>query len=110
MQFPNVITRLPQAELPFPVSAVKASVIQSDNGQFIFFDIMEDVELPPHSHQAQWGTVLEGRMQMTIGGDTKTYGPGEAYFIPAGVVHSAKIPAGTKVIDFFEETDRYKLR
>jgi hypothetical protein len=25
-------------------------------------------------------------------------------------VHSARAPAGAKVIDFFEEPDRYKLR
>jgi quercetin dioxygenase-like cupin family protein len=110
VRFPDIITRLPQAELPFPFSAVKASVIQSDQGQLIFFDIMEDLDLRPHSHKAQWGTVLEGQMQMTIGGETKIYSPGEAYFIPSGVVHSGKISAGTKIIDFFEEKDRYKLR
>ena len=32
------------------------------------------------------------------------------YFIQSGVVHSVKIPAGTKVIDFFEEKERYKLK
>jgi len=110
MEFPDIITRLPQAAVPFLVSAVKANVVQSENGQLIFFDIKEDVDLPPHSHKAQWGTVLEGEMQMTIGDETRTYRPGDAYFIPSGVVHSAKISAGTKIVDFFEEKDRYKLK
>jgi len=35
---------------------------------------------------------------------------GSSYFIPSGVVHSVQIPAGTKVIDFFEEKERYRLK
>ena len=66
--------------------------------------------LPPHSHGAQWGTVVEGQIEFTIGGVTKTYGPGDSYDIPAGVEHGAEITAGTRVIDVFEEADRYKVK
>src|SRR6185436_19308511 len=69
-----------------------------------------NVEIPAHSHKAQWGTVLEGEVEVTIGGETRKYGTGSSYYIPAGVVHSARAPAGCKVIDFFEEPDRYRLR
>lgn len=109
MQFPELITRLPEAALPFPSSAVKTSVIQSENGQLIFFDVLQDVVLPPHSHKAQWGTVLEGQIDLTMDGKTQSYRPGTAYFIPSGVVHCVRVPAGTKIIDFFEEKDRYQL-
>jgi quercetin dioxygenase-like cupin family protein len=47
---------------------------------------------------------------MTIDGKTQTYRPGDSYFIPSGVVHGGKATAGTKVIDFFEEKERYKLK
>ena len=110
MDLPDIITRLPEADLPFPPDAVKASVLQSDNGQMVFFQILKDMELPAHSHKGQWGTVLEGQIELTIGGETRTYGPGQSYNIPAGVVHSGKLPAGAKVLDFFEETDRYRLK
>ena len=80
MKFPEIITRLPEADLPFPSSVVRTSVIQSENGELIFFDILQDVEVPPHSHKAQWGTVLEGHVEMTIDGKTQTYRPGEVYF------------------------------
>jgi quercetin dioxygenase-like cupin family protein len=110
MKFPEIITRLPEAALPFPSSVIKTSVIQSENGQLVFFDVFEDVEIPPHSHKAQWGTVLEGHMELTIDGKTQTYRPGNQYFIPSGVVHSVKIPAGTKIIDYFDEKERYKLK
>jgi hypothetical protein len=62
MEFPEIITRLPEAALPFPSSVVKTSVLQSENGQLIFFDVLQAVALPPHSHKAQWGTVVHGQL------------------------------------------------
>jgi quercetin dioxygenase-like cupin family protein len=110
MNLPDMITRLPEADLPLPPTALKTGVLQSEHGQLVFFQIFENIEIPPHSHKAQWGIVLEGEIEMTVGGETRTYGPGSTYYIPAGVVHSARVPAGCKAIDFFEEPDRYKLR
>jgi len=110
MDLPDMITRLPEADLPFPPTAVKTNVLQSEHGQLVFFQILQDVVIPAHSHKAQWGTVLEGEVEVTIGGETRKYGAGSSYYIPAGVTHSASAPAGAKVIDFFEEPDRYKLK
>jgi quercetin dioxygenase-like cupin family protein len=110
MELPEIITRLPEADVPFPSTMVKTSVVQSDQGQLVFFQILKDMDLPAHSHKAQWGTVIEGQIELTIGGKTRTYGPGSSYYIPAGVVHSGKLPAGAKIIDFFEEPQRYRLK
>jgi len=110
MQLPDFITSLPEIDAPFPPSKVKTHALPSDRGLAVFFEILEDMDLPPHSHKAQWGTVLDGQIELTIGGETRIYRPGDSYNIPTGVVHSGKIPAGTKVIDFFEEPDRYKLK
>lgn len=110
MELPEIITRLPEAELPFPSTVVKTNALQSDQGLLVFFQVLKDVELPAHSHKGQWGTVLEGRVELTVGGETRIHGPGSSYYIPAGVVHSARVPAGAKVIEFFEEPDRYRLK
>jgi quercetin dioxygenase-like cupin family protein len=110
MDYPDMITRLPEADLPFPSTAVKTGVLQSAQGQLVFFDISRDVEIPAHSHKGQWGVVLEGQVEMTINGETRIYGPGGCYYVPPGVVHSARVQAGTKAIDFFEEPDRYRLK
>ena len=110
MELPPMITRLPEAELPFPSTAVTANVLQSEHGQLAFFQFLKDVEIPAHSHKGQWGTVLEGELELTIGGETRIHGPGCSYYIPAGVVHSARASRGAKVIDFFEQPDRYRLR
>ena len=110
MEFPEIITRLPEAELPFPPTAVKTNVLQSEQGQLLFFQFLQAVDVPPHSHKGQWGTVLEGQVEMTIGNETRTHGPGSSYYVPDGVVHSARIPAGAKIIDFFEDPGRYQLK
>src|SRR6202140_5774746 len=101
MELPEIITRLPEAEVPFPSTKVKTSLLQSERGQLVFFQILKDVDLPAHSHKSQWGTVLEGQIELTIGGETRMYGPGGSYYIPAGGVHSGRLLAGAKIIDFF---------
>ena len=110
MEFPEIVTRLPELDLPFPPTAVKTNALKSDRGLLVFFHILKDFDLPAHSHKAQWGTVLEGQIELTIGGETRTYGAGDSYNIPDGVVHSGRLSAGAKLIDFFEEPDRYKLK
>ena len=110
MKLPEIITGLPEVELPFPPTIVKTSALKSDKGLLVFFQILKDVDLPAHSHKGQWGTVIDGKIELTIGGETRTYGPGDSYYIPAGVVHGGKLFAGAKIIDFFEEPGRYKLK
>jgi quercetin dioxygenase-like cupin family protein len=70
----------------------------------------EDVDLTEHSHEAQWGVVLEGRIDLVINGKVHTFGRGDRYFIPAGVRHSAKIYVGYADITFFDAPDRYRPR
>ena len=73
-------------------------------------EFTRDVELPEHSHEAQWGVVLEGRIDLTIDGAKHTYTKGDRYFIPKGVKHSGKIYAGYADISFFNQKDRYKAK
>ncbi len=110
MPFPDFIMALPAIDVPFPEDVVQTAVVRSDDGLVVFFTFLKDMRLPMHSHGAQWGSVIEGEIVFTIGGQTKTYGPGDSYTIPAGVEHGATIRAGTRVIDVFEEPDRYALR
>lgn len=110
MQFPEFIKKFPALEIPFPEDVVSSHAIQSEAGLVVFFDFHKDMVLPPHSHLAQWGTILNGEIEFTIGGETKTLGTGAIYDIPSGVEHGAIIKAGTRVIDVFEEGDRYPIR
>ena len=85
MTYPDFITDFPSLDVPFPEDVVQTAVIRSDAGLVAFFTFLKDFELPPHSHKAQWGTVVEGEIELTIGGETRTYRPGDSYSIPAGI-------------------------
>lgn len=106
--FPEVILNLPEADIP--INGVKAYLHQAENSQILFMKFENDVELTPHSHQAQWGIVLEGKITLNIDNVEKTYTKGDRYYIPVGVQHSGKIHAGYADITFFGERDRYKVK
>lgn len=105
--FPSIITNLPQAEIP--IEGLQSYLIQGENQQVIFMSFDNDVEIPEHSHNAQWGVVLEGEIDLKISDITKTYKKGDTYFIPKDVIHSAKIKKGYKDLTFFNQKDRYKI-
>ncbi|MEM9473929.1 MAG: cupin domain-containing protein [Pseudomonadota bacterium] len=110
MDLPAFIEQMPALEIPFPEDVVTTHAIRSDNGLMVLFKFHKDVTLPPHAHKGQWGTVLVGTLELTMNGETRVYGPGESYNIPAGTEHGATAPAGAIVLDIFEEPDRYPLR
>ena len=103
--FPEPIRKLPLADIP--LDGLKAYLSQSADHQILFMQFDEDAELPEHAHAAQWGLVLQGQITLTVNGQTRTYGPGEHYFIPAETPHSAHIHAGYADITFFDQPDRY---
>jgi quercetin dioxygenase-like cupin family protein len=103
--FPDPIKSLPEADIP--LEGIKAYLSQSDTHQIIFMEFTKDVDLPEHSHAAQIGIVLEGKIALTIGGKKETYTKGDRYYIPEGVLHSGKIYSGYADITFFDEPDRY---
>ena len=104
--FPEPIRNLPEADIP--LKGVKAYLSQSENHQIIFMEFDEDVELLEHSHAAQVGIVLEGKIDLVIDGIKRTYTKGDRYYIPEGVIHSGRIYAGYADITFFDEPDRYQ--
>lgn len=106
--FPDPIQKLPLADIPLP--GITAHLSQSDGHQIVFMAFAEDVDLPEHAHESQWGVVLEGEIQLTIGERTATYRKGDRYFIPRGVKHSGRIHAGFAAMDFFDQPDRYRVK
>lgn len=106
--FPEPIRNLPEADIP--LTGLKAYLSQSDGHQILFMEFDQDVEIPEHSHESQWGVVLEGRVDLTIEGVERTYTKGDRIFIPQGAVRSGKIHAGYADISFFNEPDRYKRK
>lgn len=104
--FPPFIEALPEADLPIP--GVWTRFLQSERGQVVFFRIPAGSAVPPHSHGAQWGLVVSGRVELVVDGVAREYGPGENYYIPAGAVHTARCLTDVEAVDFFADNDRYK--
>jgi len=105
MNYPELIQSLPDADIPF--KGVKGKLLQGENQQAVFFEIDPIGDVAEHKHGAQWGVVFEGEMELTIGGETKTYRKGDQYYIPAGVLHSAVFKTKTFLMDIFEDKNRY---
>jgi len=104
--FPEIVRSLPEADAPF--RDITLWLLRGPTASAIFVEAQADSEVPEHSHGAQWGIVVAGDLVLTIGGKTRTYRPGEEYLIPAGVPHAAKLRAGVRVIDFFDDPNRYR--
>jgi len=97
--FPEIITNLPEADIP--IEGVYSYLFQGENQQFVFMSFENDVEAPEHSHEAQWGVILDGEIELAIDGKKCTFAKGDTYFIPKDVKHSARIRKGYKDLTFF---------
>ena len=106
--FPEIITDLPQADVPG--EGVRAYLLQGEGKQVVFVAFDDDVDAPEESHAAQWVVVLEGEVELTVGGETAVYRKGDTYFIAAGVPHAARIKAGSRLLDLFDQADRYRAK
>lgn len=104
--FPEIVRNLPIADAPF--KDITLWLLQGPTASLIFVEASAPSEVPMHSHGAQWGVVVAGELVLTVGAETRTYHAGHEYSIPAGVPHAGKLSAGTRVIDFFDDPNRYR--
>lgn len=89
---------------PFsPVMGVEMRAISGEKVMLNFIKISAGAVVPDHHHpHEQAGTVFEGALILTVGGETRTLRRGDAYVIPGGVPHSATTDAnGCSVLDIF---------
>ena len=105
--FPPVVHDFPRGATG---AGSNAWISQSATHQVVFVEFDAGVESAPHSHGEQWGIVVEGLVDFTIGGRTVRCARGDTHHIPAGVVHSARFMARTWMIEVFADADRYKAR
>ncbi len=106
--YADFIQALPQADLP--LAGASANLLSGAQAQMVFFELPAGASVPPHSHGAQWGLVVQGRVEMTMAGETRVYAPGECYFIGDGVEHSARVLEDCWAIDVFADPARYRAK
>ena len=104
--FPRPILDLPEADIP--INGLTAYLSQGAKHQIIFMEFSEDVEIPEHFHESQWGIVIEGKIELIINGVKNIFVKGDRYYIPKDAHHSAKIYSGYADMTFFNQSDRYK--
>jgi quercetin dioxygenase-like cupin family protein len=106
--FPDIITKHQSADIP--LDGVKSHLVQAGKQQFIFMQFDNDVEVPEHFHEAQWGVVLGGEIELTIAGKRNILKKGDTYYIDKDVKHSAKIKKGYSDLTLFNQPDRYIVK
>jgi quercetin dioxygenase-like cupin family protein len=106
--FADFIRALPMVDSP--LASLRGWMQQTGQALTMFYEIPDGVDVPEHAHGAQWGVVLAGSVDFTIGGETMTYGRGDTYYVPAGVLHRAVIHPGFVGIDVFADADRYSAK
>jgi quercetin dioxygenase-like cupin family protein len=76
-----------------PGRAMMLSVVTFEPGSVV----------PDHAHpDEQMGIMISGRLEFTVGGQTRVLGPGDIWRIPGGVVHRVRAPVGPAVaLDVF---------
>jgi quercetin dioxygenase-like cupin family protein len=104
--YPDIIKKLPKVK--HSMDGVEGWLAQGENFQIAFFEIQPTAKVPPHSHGAQYGIVMEGELVLTIGEDTQVYSKGDTYTIPEGVTHHAVPKSVVLAMDFFDQADRYE--
>ncbi|NDJ75171.1 MAG: cupin domain-containing protein [Chloroflexi bacterium] len=76
--------------------------IHSENVTVSFWDIEQDAVLPEHAHEhEQFSVVLEGKLELTVGGETRVLEPGLVAVIPGNVPHSGRAITPCRVCDVF---------
>jgi quercetin dioxygenase-like cupin family protein len=77
-------------------------MVHGETSSVVFWDIAKGGVSPEHHHVHEQTTyIVEGELEMTIGGEKILFTPGTVHVIPSHVPHSALAVTDCKVIDFF---------
>ena len=81
-----------------PADGVEARIIHGERMTVAFFTIAGGSGVAEHAHpHEQIGTVLKGKLELSVAGEKQLVTAGGAYHIPSGVTHSglgAQLPCG----------------
>ena len=77
-------------------------MVHGDAGTLAFWDVKKGSAVPQHHHVHEQITyVVEGELEMTIGGVDYLLTPGSVHVIPSHVPHSAYARTDCRIIDSF---------
>jgi quercetin dioxygenase-like cupin family protein len=101
---PQIIKALPKVKTP--TDSIKGHLLQGISNQAVIFEAKAGTQIPVHTHAAEWGIVVEGEFEITIGNEKTIYRKGDTFYISENTPHSGYFI--TDVISFhFLNDDSY---
>jgi len=98
--FPELFERMPEVDAAF--HGIRMRLLRGPTASAIFVEARTAAIVPDHSHGAQWGIVVDGEMELTIGGTTRTYRKGDEY-----TTYRVR-PGGTVLMPFIPNREMYE--
>jgi quercetin dioxygenase-like cupin family protein len=96
------MTKLSEIKAKEIVPGFSGKMVHGDKSTLAFFTIVKGSVMPEHLHVHEQIThILEGELEMTIGGKIYSMTSGAVHVIPSGVPHAARAITDCKVIDSF---------
>jgi quercetin dioxygenase-like cupin family protein len=93
------LERVPEEKV---TDKITRRIVTGEKEMVVFWRMKAGAHAAAHHHpneQIFW--MLSGTMDIRIGGERRTCGPGDLGVIPAGVEHEAWFPEDAEVIDVF---------
>ena len=92
------------------ITGVHARTFWGDKMMVCHIVLDEGAVVPLHNHShEQGGTVVEGEIEFTIGGERKILHPGDSYIIKEDVEHGAAAKTACKLFEIFSPVrEEYK--
>lgn len=81
---------------------LRARIVHSDRTSQSWLDIDAGASFPEHHHpHEQTVTVLEGALELTVGGECHVLTPGSVFIIPPDAPHWGRALSACRVLDVF---------
>lgn len=91
---------IPEKEL---VPGIFAKLVHMEGMSVAHVRIEKGAILPEHAHvHEQVTNILEGELEMTVGGETKVCKPGDIVLLASNMPHSARALTDCYVMDVFQ--------
>ncbi|NDY71587.1 cupin domain-containing protein [Desulfobacter hydrogenophilus] len=86
-----------------PVEGIEMkTLVHGEKTLLVRFKMTQGALLPSHTHpHEQTGYLISGRINLYIGGECRSAGPGDSWCIASGVEHRAEILKDSVAIEVF---------
>ncbi len=106
--YSRAITDLPEADTR--TEGIKGWILQGEDHQLVFFEMEVNARIPEHSHEyVEWAMLIEGKMDLSVEGQTSGYNGGNEFLIPAHSRHKAVFLTKSRMVSLFSERARYRM-